>query len=160
MRVSDTNEAIRMAMDTLRTNKLRSGLTMLGIMIGVTTVILISSVINGLTGNVNGLIKSLGSNVYWVFRFPVFGSRPTAEMLARKQLSYEDGEVMKVLPHVVAVSASQWYSDPEGQQGSFSVKYGSHKVQNTTLHGESEDQPSVNELEFAQGRFFTAPEAL
>ena len=60
MRLADTNEAIRMAMDTLRTNKLRSGLTMLGIMIGVTTVILISSVINGLTGNVNGLIKSLG----------------------------------------------------------------------------------------------------
>ena len=71
-------------MDTLRTNKLRSGLTMLGIMIGVTTVILISSVINGLTGNVNGLIKSLGSNVYWVYRFPVFGSRPTAEMFGQK----------------------------------------------------------------------------
>ena len=98
MSLDDTKEAIGMAMDTLRTNKLRSGLTMLGIMIGVTTVILISSVINGLTGNVNGLIESLGSNVYWVFRFPVFGSRPTAEMLARKQLSYEDGEAMKVLP--------------------------------------------------------------
>jgi putative ABC transport system permease protein len=64
MKTSDTNEAIRMAMDTLRTNKLRSGLTMLGIMIEFTTVILISSVINGLTGNVNDLIKSLGSNVY------------------------------------------------------------------------------------------------
>ncbi len=109
MRLADTNEAIRMAMDTLRTNKLRSGLTMLGIMIGVTTVILISSVINGLTGNVNGLIQSLGTNVYWVFRFPVFGSRPTSEMLARKQLTYEDGQAMKVLPHVVAVDASQQY---------------------------------------------------
>jgi putative ABC transport system permease protein len=59
MRLADTNEAIRMAMDTLRTNKLRSGLTMLGIMIGVTTVGLTSSVINGLTGIVDGLIKSL-----------------------------------------------------------------------------------------------------
>jgi putative ABC transport system permease protein len=84
MKISDTNEAIRMAMDTLRTNKLRSGLTMLGIMIGVTTVILISSVINGLTGNVNGLIKSLGSNVYWVFRFPVFGSRPDCGDVGQK----------------------------------------------------------------------------
>ena len=107
-------------MDTLRTNKLRSGLTMLGIMIGVTTVILISSVINGLTGNVNGLIKSLGSNVYWVFRFPVFGSRPTAEMLARKQLTYEDGEAMRVLPHVVAVDASQQYRSPTGLAGQLS----------------------------------------
>jgi putative ABC transport system permease protein len=148
-----------MAMDTLRTNKLRSGLTMLGIMIGVTTVILISSVINGLTGNVNGLIKSLGSNVYWVFRFPVFGSRPTSEMLARKQLTYDDGEAMKVLPHVVAVDASQQYRSPTGAQGSFSVKYGGHKVQNTTLQGESQDEPLVYDLDIAQGRYFTEQEA-
>ena len=159
MSVADTKEAIGMAMDTLRTNKLRSGLTMLGIMIGVTTVILISSVINGLTGNVNGLIKSLGSNVYWVFRYPVFGSRPTSEMLARRQLSYEDGEAMRVLPHVVAVDASQRYVAPSGVQGSFSVKYGSHKVQNTTLNGESEDQPNVYDIDLAQGRFFSSEEA-
>src|SRR3984893_755195 len=154
MRLADTNEAIRMAMDTLRTNKLRSGLTMLGIIIGVTTVILISSVINGLTGNVNGLIKSLGTNVYWVFRFPVFGSRPTSEMLARKQLTYDDGEAMKVLPHVIAVDASQQYRSPQGAQGSFSVKYGSHKVQNTVLQGEGEDEPEVYDLDLIQGRYF------
>jgi putative ABC transport system permease protein len=148
-----------MAMDTLRTNKLRSGLTMLGIMIGVTTVILISSVINGLTGNVNGLIKSLGTNVYWVFRYPVFGSRPTSEMLARKQLTYDDGEAMKVLPHVVAVDASQQYRSPSGSVGSFSVKYGSHKVQNTMLQGEGEDEPIVYELPIVQGRYFTTQEA-
>src|ERR1700678_1613950 len=137
MSLADSKEAIAMAMDTLRTNKLRSGLTMLGIMIGVTTVILISSVINGLTGNVNGLIKSLGTNVYWVFRFPVFGSRPTSEMLARKQLTYEDGEAMKVLPHVVAVDASQQYRSPTGGQGSFSVECGNHRIQNTILSGDS-----------------------
>jgi putative ABC transport system permease protein len=148
-----------MAMDTLRTNKLRSGLTMLGILIGVATVILISSVINGLTGNVNELIKSLGSNVYWVFRFPVFGSRPTAEMLARRQLTYDDGEAMKVLPHVVAVDASQQYRSPAGKQGMFSVKYGSHKVQNTTLQGEGRDEPDVYDLNIAQGRYFTDQEA-
>jgi putative ABC transport system permease protein len=159
MRLADMNEAIRMAFDTLRTNKLRSGLTMLGIMIGVTTVILISSVINGLTGNVNGLIKSLGSNVYWVFRFPVFGSRPTSEMLARKQLTYDDGEAMKVLPHVIAVDASQQYRSPQGSQGSFSVKYGSHKVQNTVLQGEGEDEPNVYDLDLSQGRYFTPQES-
>ena len=157
--ISDSGEAIRMAMDTLRTNKLRSGLTMLGIMIGVTTVILISSVINGLTGNVNNLIKSLGTNVYWVFRFPVFGSRPTAEMLARKQLTYDDGQAMKLLPHVLAVDASQQYRSPTGSQGSFSVKYGKHKVQNTTLQGESEDEPNVYDLDLTQGRYFTTQEA-
>jgi len=159
MKLADANEAIRMAVDTLRTNKLRSGLTMLGIMIGVTTVILISSVINGLTGNVNGLIQSLGTNVYWVFRFPVFGSRPTAEMLARKQMTYEDGEAMKLLPHVVAVDASQEYRSPTGSQGSFSVKYGSRKVQNTVLAAHSEDELNVYDLPISQGRYFTSQEA-
>ena len=66
---------------------------------------------------------------------------------------------MKLLPHVVAVDASQQYFTPAGSRGSFSVKYGSHKVQNTVLQGESEDSPNVYDLPFAQGRFFTQQEA-
>ena len=77
-----------MALDTLRTNKLRSGLTILGIVIGVTTVITISSVINGLNNRVSDFVSSLGTNVIWVFRMPVIGVRPTTEMLARKKLTY------------------------------------------------------------------------
>jgi putative ABC transport system permease protein len=158
MKASDTREAIRMAMETLRTNKMRSGLTMLGIMIGVTTVILISSVITGLSGNVNGLVESLGSNVYWIFRFPVFGSRPTSEMLARKQLTTDDADAMKLLPHVLAVDPSQQYRTPTGHIGDFSVKYKGHKVQNTILEGDSEDKPKVYDLDLSQGRFFTDEE--
>ncbi len=148
-----------MAMDTLRHNKLRSGLTMLGIMIGVTTVILISSVINGLTGNVNELVRSLGSNVFWVFRFPVFGAQPTPEMLARRQLTYEDAEAMRALPHILAVDASQQYRTPSGLLGDIAVKYRNRKVQNTILEGDSEDQPKVYDLDLTQGRYFTEQEA-
>jgi putative ABC transport system permease protein len=147
-----------MAADTLRSNKLRSGLTMLGIMIGVTTVILISSVINGLTYNVNDLIKSLGTNVYWVFRFPVFGNRPTQEMLARRQLTYEDAIALRELPHVLAVDPSQQYRSPTGRLGSFSLKYKGRKVQNTILQGDSEQQPMVYDLDLTEGRFFTDQE--
>src|SRR5580698_8785585 len=115
MRIADTKETIKMALDTLRTNKLRSGLTILGIVIGVMTVIVISSVVNGLNNNVSALVESLGSNVLFVFRFPVIGQRPTTEMLTRKQMTYEDAVAMRSLPHVVAVSPALQYvnnSDP------------------------------------------------
>jgi putative ABC transport system permease protein len=158
MRITDLKEAVRMAGETLRTNKLRSGLTVLGIMIGVTTVILISSVINGLTYNVNDLIKSLGTNVYWVFRFQVFGNRPTQEMLARRQLTYEDAIALRDLPHVIAVDPSQQYRAPTGRLGSFSLKYKGRKVQNTMLEGDSEQQPMVYDINLEQGRFFTNEE--
>jgi putative ABC transport system permease protein len=158
MRLSDAKEAVRMAAETLRSNKLRSGLTILGIMIGVTTVILISSVINGLTYNVNDLVKSLGTNVYWVFRFPVFGNRPTQEMLNRKQLTFEDAVAMRSLPHVLGVDASQQYRAPTGQLGSFSVKYKNRKVTNTILQGDSDQQPIVYNLDLIEGRFFTEQE--
>ncbi len=158
MRWSDGKEAVRMAVDTLRTNKLRSGLTILGIMIGVTTVILISSVINGLTYNVNDLIKSLGTNVYWVFRFQVFGNRPTQEMLARRQLTYEDAVALRDLPHVLAVDPSQQYRSPTGHLGSFSLKYKGRKVTNTILQGDSEQQPMVYDINLEEGRFFTNEE--
>ena len=158
MRITDVKEAVRMAAETLRANKLRSGLTILGIMIGVTTVILISSVISGLTGNVDAIVKSLGTNVYWVFRFPVFGNRPTQEMLARRQLTYEDAVALRDLPHVIAVDPSQQYRSPTGRLGSFSLKYKGRKVQNTILEGDSEAQPIVYDIELEQGRYFTDQE--
>jgi putative ABC transport system permease protein len=160
MKTSETKEAIGMAIETLRTNKLRSGLSMLGIMIGVTTVMLISSVITGLTANVDTIVQSLGSNVYFIFRYPVFGGRPTAEMLARRQLTYEDGMAMKNLPHVVAVSPSQQYRTPAGHIGDFSVKYQGRKVQNTILEGVGEDNPKVNDVDLQEGRYFTGEEGL
>jgi len=70
MAQGQTRESIKMALETLRTNKLRSGLTILGIVIGVTTVITISSVINGVNNRVTDFVSSLGSNVFWVFHLP------------------------------------------------------------------------------------------
>ncbi len=55
-------ESVRLALDTLRKNKLRSGLTILGISIGISTVILISSAINGLNSNIDHFVRTLGTN--------------------------------------------------------------------------------------------------
>lgn len=143
-----------MAVATIRANKLRSGLTILGILIGIATVILISSVITGLTANVSSLVESLGTNVLWVYRYAPFGARPTQEMLLRKQLTYDDGVAMRGLPHVVAVDPSQQYRTSDAHYGQFSVRYGRRTVLNTILEGDSAEQPDVYDLHFTEGRFF------
>jgi putative ABC transport system permease protein len=156
MRLGDTKETIKMALDTLRTNKLRSGLTILGIVIGVMTVIVISSVVNGLNNNVASFVESLGSNVLFVFRFPVFGQRPTTEMLTRKQMTYEDAMAMKALPHVVAVAPGLQYTDntAPGRGGTTAIKAGGKKMQNTILEGDTPAVKDVNDLDMREGRFF------
>ena len=104
-RTGQTRESVKMALDTLRTNKLRSGLTILGIVIGISTVIAISSVINGINIRVSGFINSLGSNVFWVTRVPIIGVRPTTEMLTRKMLTVDDALALRTMPHVTATDA-------------------------------------------------------
>ena len=157
MRSGDIKETVGMALDTLRANKLRSSLTIMGIVIGVMTVITISSVVNGLNQRVSGLVSSLGSNILFVFRFPVIGTRPTTEMLTRKQLTYDDAEAMRALPHVVAVSPALQYTDNNapGRMGVTSIKGNGHTMQNTVLTGVSPDEDKVNDLNVREGRFFT-----
>jgi putative ABC transport system permease protein len=155
MRIADTKETVTMALDTLRSNKLRSGLTILGIVIGVMTVIIISSVINGLNSRVSGLVESLGTNVIWVFRFPVIGTRPTTEMLTRKQLTYDDAMAMKELPHVLAVTPGLQWRDKTGMPGTTAVKYGTKKMDGTVLEGDTASVKDVYSLDLKDGRFFT-----
>src|SRR5579862_7881707 len=100
-------EAVELAFDTLRRNPTRSFLTVLGIVIGVSTVITIGAVVNGLNTNVVGQIESLGSNVIICYRFSfvTLGRRP-AEELQRKELKAEWADGMVNLPHVVAAAPS------------------------------------------------------
>jgi putative ABC transport system permease protein len=147
-----------MALDTLRKNKLRSGLTVLGISIGISTVILISSAINGLNGNIDQFVKSLGTNDLWVFRFEPFGKRPTTEELNRKQLTYEDGVAMRSLPFVAAVDPELTYQNFQTGLGSVSLKAGTHKIQNTILNGGTTQVTATNDIELIEGRMWTDSE--
>ena len=155
MRASDQRESVRMALDTLRVNKMRSALTILGIVIGVMTVITISSVINGLNTSVSNLVASFGTNVIWVFRFPVIGVRPTTEMLTRKQLTYDDMVAMSQLPHVVAASASLQYTNYQFNEGSVVAKFGQRKADNVSLEGDTASSADVYDKVISEGRFFT-----
>ena len=155
MRASDQRESVRMALDTLRANKLRSGLTILGIVIGVMTVITISSVINGLNSSVSTLVEQFGTNVLWIFRFPAIGVRPTSEMLARKQMTYDDMLAIGELPHVVASTASLTYTNYQFNVGSVTAKFGQHKVENVSLEGDTPNDLTVYDKVLQEGRFFT-----
>jgi putative ABC transport system permease protein len=154
MRASDQKESVRMALDTLRTNKMRSGLTILGIVIGVMTVITISSVINGLNNSVSTMVEQFGTNVLWIFRFPVIGVRPTTEMLARKQMTYDDMIAIGQLPHVVASTASLQYTNYDFGEGSSVAKFGQRKAENIGLEGDAPDDLKVYDKVIATGRFF------
>jgi putative ABC transport system permease protein len=152
-------ESVKMALSTLKANKMRSGLTILGIVIGVSTVITISSAINGLNNRVSEFVNSLGTNVIWVFHMPVIGVRPTAAMLARKKLTMDDVTALRELPHVVAVNGALQHV-AQFRVGIVSVKYQGKKVSGSILEGDTAAVGDVNDLTFLQGRLFTDDEDL
>jgi len=158
MRFGDSKESVRMALDTLRKNKLRSGLTILGISIGISTVILISSAINGLNTNIDQFVKSLGTNDLWVFRFEPFGKRPTTAELNRKQLTFDDGIAMRSLPYVAAVDPELTYQNFQTGLGSVSIRAGTHRISNTILNGSTSAVKETQDIELIEGRMWTDAE--
>ena len=158
MAQGQTRESVKMALNTLRANKLRSGLTILGIVIGVTTVITISSAINGLNNRVAEFVNSLGSNVFWVFHMPVIGVRPTTEQLTRKKLNVDDVMALRTLPHVVAADGAYQHVKRQFRVGNVDVKFGGKKVSGTILQGTTAAVGDVNDLKFIQGRLYTDEE--
>ncbi|MGA7110281.1 MAG: ABC transporter permease [Terracidiphilus sp.] len=158
MRLTDSKESIRLALDTLRKNKLRSGLTILGISIGISTVILISSAINGLNTNIDQFVRSLGTNVLWLYHFEPFGKRPTPAELNRKKLTYDDAIAIRALPHVAAVDPELTYQNFQTGLGNVSLKHGTHKIQNTILNGTTSAIKDVTDIELLEGRMWTDAE--
>ena len=159
MAQGQAGESMRMALETLRANKLRSGLTILGIVIGVTSVIAISSIINGLNSRVGDFVSSLGNNVFWVFHLPVIGVRPTMEQLARKKLTLDDVMALRKLPHVVAADGGKQYVKNQSfRVGDVSVKYNGKKVAGTLLQGDTAQLSLVRDFTMQEGRIYTEAE--
>ena len=159
-RALKVRDEVLLALDTLRKNALRSALTILGIVIGITTVITVTSVINGLNENVLGGIRELGSDTIIAYRFPWASlSRPPSEWFTRKELLPEWADDISRLPHVKAASASMRIFQPQFGSGTADVRRGAYRAKNVILQG---NQPSIGEifdLKIERGRFFNDTDA-
>jgi putative ABC transport system permease protein len=148
-------EEFLLALDTLRKNPLRSALTILGIVIGITTVIAVSSVINGLNENVLGGIRELGPDTIIAYRFPWASlSRPPSEWFTRKELQAEWAEDMAKLPHVAAASPSMRIFQPQFGSGTADVRRGVNRAKNVILQGNTPSISKIFDIKVNHGREF------
>ncbi len=159
-RALELKDQVALALDTLRKNPLRSALTILGIVIGITTVIAVSSLINGLNENVLGGIRDLGSDTIIAYRFPWASlSRPPSEWFTRKELQPEWADDIALLPHVKAASPSMRIFRPQFGAGTADVRRGAYRAKNVILQG---NQPSIGEIfdiKLDKGRMFNETDA-
>jgi putative ABC transport system permease protein len=142
-------------MDSLWRNPLRSALTILGIVIGVGTVIAISTVVSGLNSNVIGAVENLGSNVVICYRFSwaTLGRLP-GSVLQRKELKGEWADDMRMLPHVGAASASLRIFKQEFDVGTSYVRRGGIRAKNVILEGDGRDIDRIFNIDLQEGRWF------
>lgn len=95
-------ENLRMAFDTLRSNKLRSFLTIVGVVVGVITVMLISSIISGINVAVQKEVESFGTRSIFLYKMDIGirTSAPSREERMRKPLKMADAEAINALPSI------------------------------------------------------------
>ena len=160
----DFRENIWMAFDTLWQHKLRSFLTILGVVIGTTTVIVIAAFVSGIDSQVAKEIESFGTRSIYIFKFdPGFNFNPSAEERQRKPISYEDAiAVRDECPSVT--DASPLMSPVDFLQGPMAervkIRFQDAEMYNATVQGTLPAFFRMGNTEVTEGRFFTDGENL
>ncbi|MGI9951500.1 ABC transporter permease [Moorellaceae bacterium AZ2] len=136
--------ALQMALRSIRANKLRSGLTMLGIIIGVMAVIVMVALSQGARAQVTERIASMGSNLLVIT--PGFGQGPVRGAAVTNRLTYEDARAIARLPLVKNVA-------PEVSTEA-TVTYG-NQTWTATVSGTTPDLQRIRDWTLEAGNFFT-----
>lgn len=155
-------ENVRMGLDTLWQHKLRSFLTVLGVVIGTMTVIVIAAFVSGIDQRVAKEIESFGTNSIYIYRFdPGFNFNPSAEERMRKPLTYEDALAIGTECPSVAYSAA-FMSPIDFFGGPFTervyVRYRDIEMKNAAVQGASPSYFKMGVTNLAEGRYFTDEE--
>src|SRR5580765_1790336 len=153
-------EVVSMAFDTVRTNKLRSGLTVLGVVIGITSIVAMTSMIRGFDQSLRGLIQQLGPNTIIISRFSFtnfVNGDELKTLLARPNLTVSDSRAIEqqaTLLQTVDVELGG------GGPGSVSerVFYRDQKTKPILVFGTSENFQDGTNIPFLAGRFFNGTE--
>jgi ABC-type antimicrobial peptide transport system permease subunit len=153
-----------MALDTLRENKLRSFLTVLGVVIGITALITVASILVGFYADVTVYLNDYGANTIWLFKVSpgINTSRMTAEQRNRKPLSYEDAQAIREqCPAVreVSVSIMKRIYDMN-RQPIITARYKDKEVSGLEYSGSDIHYPDVYNIKTYIGRYFTEAEDL
>jgi putative ABC transport system permease protein len=151
-------EIVSMSFDTLRASKMRSALTVLGVVIGITSIVGMTSLIRGFDESLRDLFREMGPNTIFVQKFGLLSfssGKSFLEVARRPNLSLEDARAIeRGCPSVGIVDA--WLGGGPGTQSR--VHYGSARSKAISILGATENFAAVNFVKLEMGRFFTPGE--
>ena len=149
--LSAMREAVVMALDAIRSNKLRAGLTTLGIVIGIVTVTLMGTALDAMQTAFVNSISAIGADVLFVQRFEWFSDEPWWKRRTRQPIFKRDAErLAKELSTVRSVSF-------EAGRGT-TVRHGSSSAGGVYLVGQTANSPVVDGTDLKEGRWYSEAE--
>jgi putative ABC transport system permease protein len=152
-RISSLWESFRVAVASLRANKLRTALTLVGIVVGVSAVIAVVTIIKGLDKTVASTFSSQGSTVFTVSKRPqIITSREDfIKFNKHKDVTHEDAEA------IARLCTSCWRTGTTANAREL-IKHGDQKSDNVPLQGVSLSMFQINDVNVQAGRIWTETE--
>jgi len=148
-------EAFWIALETLRTHKLRSFLTLLGVVISTTTLIVVMSIINGMNKYIADRVANLGANVFIVDQYSWTASDEEwlKQRRRNKPIRVEDYQFLKAnLRGYKSIGAAAWlWPRP-------TVKYKGHSLYDLNVTGQTSSMVEMQQEQVEFGRYFTESE--
>jgi len=152
------HEVVTMAFETLRANKLRSGLTIVGVVIGVTAVVGMTSLVRGFDHSLQAMLDTLGPKTLFIAKFSglsFMSGKDFVELQKRPNLSREDARALEKLDRIAYVDLMYGGGfSPQMER----VLYERGRTKQMAIIGASEAFAVVNHVEVAMGRAFTETE--